>query len=153
MTKRNTISGGASTIEAVALYSPLAGRTPRGRSKHDRHSALSPQARESGSLPQGSIQILDKLESEGGRIELRRVSARLTAYKAVSTPNGLRLPYENTGRLRRPVSFLLFAGFRGEAKSLQPVVSSVDHAAIFESDSRAEYSPVGRFGSRRLCHL
>ena len=101
------ISGGSSATRFVPLYSPLAERQ------------------------QVSIQILDKLESEGGRIELRRVSPRLTAYKAVSAPNGLRLPYENTGRLRRPVSFSLFAGFRAEAECLQPIVSSVDHAAIF----------------------
>jgi hypothetical protein len=31
--------------------------------------------------------------AEDGRIELHRVSARLTAYKAASTPNGLRLPF------------------------------------------------------------
>jgi hypothetical protein len=32
--------------------------------------------------------------AESGRIELRRVSPRLTAYKAVSAPNGLRFPYQ-----------------------------------------------------------
>ena len=153
MTTGDTISCGSSTSKVVALYSPSAELLPGGRSKYDRHSALSPQARESGSLPQGSIQIVDKMDSEGGRIELRRVSARLAAYKAVSTPNGLRLPHENTGRLRRPVSFLLVAGFRGEAESLQPVISSVDHAAIFKGDFRAEHSPVCGFGSRWFCHL
>lgn len=186
MTNGGTISGRASTIGLVPLYSPMAERWPRGRSKYDRHSASSPRARESGSLPQGSIQILDKLRSEGGRIELRRVSPRLTAYKAVSTPNGLRLPYQKLAAPTRlelvsacaitnrvlypfelrgrwilmenramgcPVSLLLFAGFRTEAKCLQPVVGGVDHAAISESDFRAEHSPVGRFGSRRLCHL
>lgn len=136
MTRRDTISGGASTIGSVQVYSPSAERWPRGRSKHDRHSASSPQARESGSLPQGSIQILDNLDSEGGRIELRRASPRLTAYKAVSAPNGLRLPHTKTGRFERPVSSLLplFGIARGEAESLQPIVNSVDHAAIFEGD-------------------
>jgi hypothetical protein len=36
------------------------------------------------------------LVAEGGRIELHRASTRLTAYKAGSTPNGLRLPYIKT---------------------------------------------------------
>jgi hypothetical protein len=113
-----------------------------------------PQARESGSLPQGSIQIIDKLESEGGRIELRRVSPRLAAYKAVSTPNGLRLPHVKTGRLERPVSSLLplFGSARREAKSLQSIVGSIDHATVFESDFRAEYSPVCSFGFNSFSH-
>lgn len=80
--------------------------TPRGISNCDRHSALLPRAGESGSLPQGSIQILEKLDSEGGRIELRRVSPRLTAYKAVSAPNGLRLPYREPAGSRTQFSTL-----------------------------------------------
>lgn len=177
MTSRDTISSGASPITAVTLYSPLAEREPRGRS-NDRHSALSPKARESGSLPQGSIQILDNLDSEGGRIELRRVSPRLTAYKAVSATHGLRLSCgepagsrtqfstlakESAGRLppgsnkkpgavKRPEFLLLFTSFCRETKSLQPVISSVDHAPIFESDFRAEHSPIGRFGFDNFSH-
>jgi hypothetical protein len=71
---------------------------PGGRSCNSRHSASSPKAREGDPTARGRLEILNKsLMQEGGRIELRRVSARLTAYKAVSTPNGLRLPHERTG--------------------------------------------------------
>ena len=62
------------------------------------HSASSPQARESDPTVEEARQVFDLMQ-EGGRIELRRAYTRLTAYKAVSTPNGLRLPHR-TGRPR-----------------------------------------------------
>lgn len=72
-------------------------RTPRGRSSVSRHSALSPKAREGDPTARGRLEIFQKsLMAEDGRIELRRVSPRLTAYKAVSAPNGLRLPYQES---------------------------------------------------------
>jgi hypothetical protein len=57
-------------------------------------SALSssPMARVSGEISFTSVM------AESGRIELHRVSARLTAYKAASTPNGLRFPYQRPMR-------------------------------------------------------
>lgn len=51
-----------------------------------------------------------------------------------------------------PGGRLALWSFRIEGEGLQPVVGSVDHAAIFECDFRAEHSPVGRFGSTWLCH-
>jgi hypothetical protein len=69
--------------------------TPRGCSCISRRSASSPKAREGDPAARGSFAIFHtNLMAEGGRIELRRVSPRLTAYKAVSAPNGLRLPYQ-----------------------------------------------------------
>ena len=56
------------------------------------HSPPSPQATESDPNQEAAPKNLSLMQ-EGGRIELRRVSARLTAYKAVSSPNGLRLPH------------------------------------------------------------
>lgn len=71
--------------------------SPRGSSHSSRRSALSPtampRARESDPTGVGREDFQNSLMAEDGRIELHRVSARLTAYKAASTPNGLRLPF------------------------------------------------------------
>jgi hypothetical protein len=48
-----------------------------------------------------SRKSFSSLMQEGGRIELHRVSPRLTACKAVSTPNGLHLPRQRADALRR----------------------------------------------------
>src|ERR1700690_3915227 len=75
------------------------GRLPRGRSWSSWRSTLlpmaQPKARESDPTVKDSAKSpIRSFMQEGGRIELRRVSPRLTAYKAVSQPNGLRLPHE-----------------------------------------------------------
>jgi hypothetical protein len=80
------------------------GRSPRGRSCNAWRLSLSPlrTARESDLTARGLANFPNTiLMQEGGRIELHRVSPRLTAYKAVSTPNGLHLPYQMTDALRR----------------------------------------------------
>lgn len=59
------------------------------------HSTSSPQARESDPTRKDERRFHNKLMKEGGRIELHRAHTRLTAYKAVSTPNGMRLPNQN----------------------------------------------------------
>ena len=41
------------------------------------------------------------LMQEGGGIEPHRADTRLTAYKAASAPNGLRLPHQNADVIRR----------------------------------------------------
>jgi hypothetical protein len=61
----------------------------------------SPRARESDLSLIGRILSLKSLMVEDGRIELHRVSPRLTALEAASTPNGLRLPHQNADALRR----------------------------------------------------
>ena|SRR5271165_1284080 len=60
------------------------------------HSLPLPQATESDPNQEAAPPSFSLMQ-EGGRIELHRVSARLTAYKAVSSPNGLRLPYQCLG--------------------------------------------------------
>jgi len=112
-------------------------RVPRGRSCFTWHSALSPKAqataRESDPTVKESAESPDEsLMQEGGGIEPHRAVTRLTAYKAVSTPNGLRLP-EKSRALSRPADVLLAFGFwcaGREAERLQPVISRVDYAAI-----------------------
>ena len=61
----------------------------------------SPQATGSESISRGRPKSLASLMAEDGRIELHRVSARLAAYKAVSTPNGLHLPCQKADAVRR----------------------------------------------------
>lgn len=94
-------------------------RLPRGRSCISRHSALLPMAmptaRESDPTARGSSEIFhNSLMAESGRIELRRVSPRLTAYKAASTPNGLRFPYQKADAVRRHRLTKLESGARFE---------------------------------------
>ena len=116
MTNETTISCGSTADAATPVYLRWAERCPGGRSNRDRHSPLSPWARESSSLPQGSARNSNNQKTEGGRIELRRVSPRLTAYKAASAPNGLRLPYEGPAGSRTQFS----ATARGAAGRLPP---------------------------------
>jgi hypothetical protein len=74
-------------------------RTPRGRSYFSRHSALSPLARESDPARRGSTEDFpNSLMAEDG---IHRVSPPLVAYTAVSTPNGLHLPYQKADAVRR----------------------------------------------------
>jgi len=76
---------------------------------------------------------LGNLMQEGGGIEPHRAITRLTAYKAVSSPNGLRLP-EKSRALSRPAPALLafrFGCAGREAEGFQPVISRVDHATVF----------------------
>jgi hypothetical protein len=53
------------------------------------------------SSPEEAPEYFTNLMQEGGGIEPHRAYTRLTAYKAVSTPNGLRLPYQNADAVRR----------------------------------------------------
>ena len=88
---------------------------PRGRSCISRHSALSPKAREGDPTARGRLGIFhNSLMAEDGRIELRRVSPRLTAYKAVSAPNGLRLPCQKPVRFEGIGVIKLESGTRFE---------------------------------------
>ncbi len=91
------------------------GRIPRGRFCNSRHSASSPKAREGDPTARGRLGIFhNNLMAEDGRIELRRVSPRLTAYKAVSAPNGLRLPYQKPVRFEGIGEIKLESGTRFE---------------------------------------
>lgn len=58
------------------------------------HAASSPQARARDLTSEDVLEFYKSLMQEGGRIELHRACTRLSAYKAGSTPNGLRLPYQ-----------------------------------------------------------
>lgn len=85
------VPDGALAQLAVGVHQVLASeytragreRTPRGRSCFSRRSALSPLARESDSTPKGiADDFQSSLMTEDGRIELHRVSPRLTALQA-----------------------------------------------------------------------
>jgi|SRR5271166_6799545 len=130
-------------------------REPRGRSCISRHSASSPKAREGDPTARGRLASFHQnLTKEGGGIEPHRAVTRLIAYKAASTPNRLRLPNKSRA-LSTPGSWLAFRFWRTrrEAERLQSVVSRIDYATIFQSDFRAEHSPIGRFSSMWLCHF
>lgn len=103
-------------------------RAPRGRSCTSRHSASSPKAREGDPTARGRLEIFyNDLMVEGGRIELRRVSPRLTAYKAVSAPNGLRLPCQRPMRFEGIGKTGVPAGIRTQVTTFAEGVP--DHSA------------------------
>lgn len=96
---------------------------PRGNSCFTWHSALSPTARPTAresdpTVKESAESPNEGLMQEGGGIEPHRAVTRLTAYKAVSTPNGLRLP-KKAGRCHaRLLSYLRFVfGVRGEKQN------------------------------------
>lgn len=102
------------------VYSNGLERYPRGRFCFARHSASSPQARESDPTVEAAPKISNSLMAEDGRIKLRRAYTRLTVSKAVSTLNGLRLPRQNacaslregTGVILEPPARLELAAIR-----------------------------------------
>ena len=72
------------------------------------HAALSPQARARDLTSEEVLRLSKSLMQEGGGMKPHRAYTRLTVYEAVSTLNGLRLPYqwpvlfEGTGKALEP---------------------------------------------------
>jgi len=138
LTNGRSMTSGFHQSEITDILVKRMGRLPRGRSCFSWRSTLlpmaQPTARESDLTVKESAKSPSRnLMQEGGGIEPHRAVTRLTAYKAVSTPNGLRLPKKSRA-LSRPALVLLsfrFGCTGREAEGFQPVIGRIDYATVF----------------------